>query len=221
MHPGIWMAFGNISGFDFWRNKGKVIHQRFITKPKGGKLNGTFSVLNRYETNDGKLICQEEVKHSVSVLKGNWKLTYDSNFSSPQNFYFGDQEEMGLGVRLATPLIEKNGGLIRNINGQLGAKETWGKTAMWCDYSGEIDNKWAGITILSNTKTPRVPWWHNRNYGLMVANQFGRDAMKQGNKSKLIIKAEEKLQLSFTIIIHENQKTNRSNQRKILEEITQ
>ena len=221
MHPGIWMAFGNISGFDFWRNKGKVIHQRFITKPKGGKLIGTFSVLNRYETNDGKLICQEEVKHSVSVLKGNWRLTYDSNFSSPQNFYFGDQEEMGLGVRLATPLIEKNGGLIRNVNGQIGAKETWGKTAMWCDYSGEIDNKWAGITILSNTKTPRVPWWHNRNYGLMVANQFGRDAMKQGNKSKLIIKAEEKLQLSFTIIIHENQKTNRSNQRKILEEITQ
>ncbi|MEE2614947.1 MAG: PVC-type heme-binding CxxCH protein [Verrucomicrobiota bacterium] len=221
MHPGIWMAFGDISGFDFWRNKAKVIHQRFITKPNGGKSIGTFSVLNRYETKDGKLICQEEAKHIISLSKGNWQLKYDSHFSSPQNFYFGDQEEMGLGVRLATPLIEKNGGLIRNSNGQLGAKETWGEPAIWCDYSGEIDSKWVGITILANTKTPRIPWWHNRNYGLMVANQFGRGAMKQGKESKLILKADEKLQLSFTIIIHENQKTNRSNQNKILKELTQ
>ena len=220
MHPGIWMAFGDISGSDFWRNKGKVVHEHFITKPNGGKSMGTFSVLNRYETKDGKLICQQEVKHTISLSKGNWQLTYDSNFSSPQNFYFGDQEEMGLGVRLATPLIEKNGGLIRNSNGQFKAKETWGEEAVWCDYSGEVDSKWVGITILSNTKTPRIPWWHNRDYGLMVANQFGRDAMKHGKKSKLTYKAGEKLKLSFTIIIHENQKTNRSNQKKILEELT-
>ena len=221
MHPGIWMAFGDISGFDFWRNKGKVVHQGFISKPNGGKSIGTFSVLNNYETKDGKLICQEEVKHTIRLSKGNWKLTYDSEFSSPQGFYFGDQEEMGLGVRLATPLIEKNGGLISNSNDQFGAKETWGEPAMWCDYSGEIDDKWVGITVLAENRTPRIPWWHNRNYGLMVANQFGRDAMKKGKESKLILKAGEKLQLSFTIIVHENQKTNRSNQRKILEEITQ
>ena len=128
---------------------------------------------------------------------------------------------MGLGVRLATPLIEKNGGLISNSNDQFGAKETWGEPAMWCDYSREIDDKWVGITVLAKNRTPRIPWWHNRNYGLMVANQFGRNAMKKGKESKLIFKAGEKLQLSFTIIVHENQKTNRSNQRKILEEITQ
>ena len=221
MHPGIWMAFGDISGFDFWRNKGKVVHQGFISKPNGGKSIGTFSVLNNYETKDGKLICQEEVKHTIRLSKGNWKLTYDSEFSSPQGFYFGDQEEMGLGVRLATPLIEKNGGLISNSNDQFGAKETWGEPAMWCDYSGEIDDKWVGITVLAKNRTLRIPWWHNRNYGLMVANQFGRNAMKKGKESKLIFKAGEKLQLSFTIIVHENQKTNRSNQRKILEEITQ
>src|SRR5580765_3788973 len=26
MHPGLWLAFGDISGKDFWRNKGTVEH---------------------------------------------------------------------------------------------------------------------------------------------------------------------------------------------------
>ena len=110
---------------------------------------------------------------------------------------------MGLGVRLATPLIEKNGGQIRNSAGQTGSKGTWGESATWCDYSGSIDGNLAGITILSNNTESLVPWRHNRNYGLMVANQFGRKAMKQGDKSKFEVKFGNALKLSFTIIIHE------------------
>ena len=222
MHPGIWMAFGDISDSDFWRNRGaKVIHERFITRPKGGISTGTFSVLNRFETKDGKLICHQTDIFHISLAKNSWRLKYDSNFSSPHDFYFGDQEEMGLGVRLATPLIEKNGGQIRNSAGQINAKETWGKSAIWCDYSGEIEGNWVGITILANTETPRIPWWHNRDYGLMVANQFGRNAMKKGNKSKLTLEAGKKLQLSFTVIIHENQKTNPNIKTAILKELTE
>ena len=59
--------------------------------------------------------------------------------------------------------------------------------------------------ILASGKTPRVPWWHNRNYGLMVANQFGRKAMKQGEKSQYKVKGGGTLQLSFTVIIHEQE----------------
>ena len=25
MHPGLWLAFGDINGADFWRNKGRVL----------------------------------------------------------------------------------------------------------------------------------------------------------------------------------------------------
>ena len=127
---------------------------------------------------------------------------------------------MGLGARLATPLIEKNGGQLRNSAGQVGAKATWGQPAIWCDYSGEIEGKWAGITILSNGKSPRVPWWHNRNYGLMVANQFGRDAMRQGNKSQYDVKAGNNLQLSFTVIIHEHENVKPGDRAGILESLT-
>jgi hypothetical protein len=33
MHPGIWLAFGDINGHDFWRNKGHIEHVRFIVSP--------------------------------------------------------------------------------------------------------------------------------------------------------------------------------------------
>ena len=220
MHPGIWMAFGDISGSDFWRNRARVVHERFITQPSGGQSAGSFSVLNRFETNDGQLICQQTVTHTIRLAKGGWRLTYDINFSAPHDFYFGDQEEMGLGVRLATPLIEKNGGQLRNSAGQVSAKNTWGQPAIWCGYSGEINGRWAGITILANGKTPRIPWWHNRDYGLMVANQFGRNAMRHGEKSKLTVKTGSKLQLSFTVIIHEHENVKPSDRAAILEELT-
>ena len=57
---------------------------------------------------------------------------------------------MGLGVRLTTPLTEKNGGQLYNSAGQSSAKATWGQPAVWCDYSGEIDGRWSGITVMAN-----------------------------------------------------------------------
>ena len=33
MHPGLWLAFGDLSGADFWRNKGVVKHIEFVEKP--------------------------------------------------------------------------------------------------------------------------------------------------------------------------------------------
>jgi len=40
MHPGLWLAFGDINGADFWRNKGRVEHVRFIDQPRGGPGKG-------------------------------------------------------------------------------------------------------------------------------------------------------------------------------------
>lgn len=33
MHPGVWLAFGDLSGQDFWRNKARVVHVRFVEPP--------------------------------------------------------------------------------------------------------------------------------------------------------------------------------------------
>ncbi len=117
-------------------------------------------------------------------------------------FYFGDQEEMGLGARVATAITEKNGGLITSSNGEKSAKTTWGRAYSWCDYSGKIDDREVGLTIFTGAKNFRPSWWHNRDYGVFVANPFGRKAMGHGDVSQLEVKKGKHLDLRFGVLLH-------------------
>ncbi len=47
----------------------------------------------------------------------------------------------------------------------------------------------------------RVCWWHNRDYGVFVANPFGREAMKQGARSSVTVSRGESLQVTFGALI--------------------
>jgi hypothetical protein len=108
MHPGIWLAFGDISGVDFWRNQGVVRHQRFLEDPTGGDGEGRFRELKRYLNPSGDVVCREEFGCVVRVTAEGYVLEFTSEFFSDgdHEFSFGDQEEMGLGIRVATKVAE-------------------------------------------------------------------------------------------------------------------
>jgi hypothetical protein len=78
--------------------------------------------------------------------------------------------------------------------------------AAWCDYSGPIGEKTAGIAILADPSNPVPTCWHSRGYGLMAANPFGRaksgfPAMK--GKTDLVKLAKgEHLKLRYGILLH-------------------
>ncbi|KPL10391.1 hypothetical protein AMJ85_05885, partial [candidate division BRC1 bacterium SM23_51] len=119
-HPGIWMAFGDIGGSDYWRNKAGVVHEGFEQEPTGGPGKGSFAVRNAYlSQGDAKKVnCREVCRYTLVVRPSGYLLIWDSTFTADaKEFYFGDQEEMGLGVRVATPITEKAGGTILNANG--------------------------------------------------------------------------------------------------------
>ena len=109
---------------------------------------------------------------------------------------------MGFGARVATAITEKNGGVITSGAGLKTAKNTWGQPADWCDYSGILDGKPAGITLLADPKNFRPSWWHNRDYGVFVANPFGCAAMGQGDKSVVTVKRGENFHVRFGAVIH-------------------
>jgi hypothetical protein len=204
MHPGIWLAFGNISGQDFWRNKATIRHEKFITPPTTVSNQVTFvtsaTLVSSNQTDLAKLESHftiRSVQHSYLLF---WKATF-----TPQTdtFTFGDQEEMGFGIRIATPLSEKNGGVIRNSDGLIGAKNAWGRTAAWCDYSGVLSNRLVGITVLTDPNNFRPSWMHSRDYGLIVANPFGQKAFtKTGDPSSVPVKKGETFTLHFGAYIH-------------------
>lgn len=209
MHPGIWLAFGNLNGQDFWRNKAAIQHERFIRQPvvEAGLLG--FTTESKLVTGDGtklgNLLSRIEIRNSASGIWIVWNARL-SPLNEPLDF--GDQEEMGFGVRVETALTEKNGGVIQSSteiagSNSTGAKATWGQAAHWCDYSGKKSGTQLGITIMASPNNFRPSWWHNRDYGLMVANPFGRAAMKQGETSSVIVAKGEVLELEFAALIHD------------------
>jgi len=201
MHPGLWLAFGDLGGADFWRNKGTVTHVEFVEKPKPTNEGGSFAVRNRYAAGD-RVLCEEVCRVSITSGPNGTRIDLASEFTAKVDFAFGDQEEMGLGVRVATPITVKNGGRILNGAGAKNEKETWGKTSEWCDYSGTIDGELVGVTLMPHPKNFRPSWFHSRDYGVLVANPFGRNAFTRGEKSQVPVRAGETFKLRFAVLVH-------------------
>ncbi len=203
MHPGIWLAFGDISGNDFWRNEAKIEHLRFTERPMTKNEVLTFATESQLIGSDNTVLCRLTSQFILKSRPAGWILVWDSTFHAEQrDFAFGDQEEMGFGGRLATPLTEKNGGRILNSNGLRSAKTTWGQLAKWCDYSGKANDVSGGITLMAATFNFRPSWWHNRDYGVFVANPYGQAAMKQGEKSTVIVQKGDSHRATFGAFVH-------------------
>jgi len=203
MHPGIWLAFGDISGQDFWRNKATIRHDKFTASPKPTKDQLTFATESTLITSNGAAIGKLNSAFTLVSIHDGYLLSWKAAFTpETDTFTFGDQEEMGFGIRITTPLSEKNGGMVRNSEDLTGAKNAWGKTAAWCDYSGVLSNRLVGITVIPDPKNFRPSWMHSRDYGLIVANPFGQKAFTKGEPSSIPVKKGETFTLRFAAFIH-------------------
>jgi Methane oxygenase PmoA len=204
MHPGIWLAFADVSGHDFWRNKATTMHEKFTTEPaaKDGAL--TFATLSKLMPRDGAALAEMNSAFTVTMGLQGWLLTWDATIvPMGDGLYFGDQEEMGLGVRVASGLAELKGGTITSSTGKKGAKETWGRQADWCDYAGMIGGKRCGLLLMASPDNFGQSWFHNRDYGLMVANAFGRKAFTKGEASRVVVEKGKPLRLRHAVLVHD------------------
>jgi hypothetical protein len=212
-HPGIWMSFGDISGSDYWRLAARVRHAGFVEPAQSGEGSASFAVRNQYidGKDPSKLVCEEVARYTIAVRPAGFLLIWDSTFSSEREFAFGDQEEMGVGFRVATPLrVGKSGkdevpaghGAIIDSNGRKNGEAVWGKSAAWCDFSGMMAGERVGLAIFCHTENFRPSRYHARDYGLLQANPFGQQSFDQGEKSLVVVKPGEKLRLRYGILIH-------------------
>ncbi len=203
MHPGLWLAFGDLNSSDFWRNKGRIQHQWFLKTHLVTSDRLEFATKSRLLGNDGMSLCSMTSEITLTLRPGGCLIAWQATLhADDRDIALGDQEEMGFGARVATPLTEKNGGQIVSSAGVKSAKATWGQAAEWCDYAGMIDGRPCGITLLADPENFRPSWWHNRDYGVFVANPFGRAAMKQGETSTITVRRPEALRLRFGAVVH-------------------
>lgn len=205
MHPGLWMAYGDLSGADSWRLQAVIEHVHFEREPASSGAHCSFTVSNahRRDDPDSDIIATDTTRFDFHKTKHGYLISWDATFSSDKKFYFGDQEEMGLGFRVASQLrVQDGGGRILDSQGRTNEEEIWGKSSEWCDYSGHIGGKWVGITLFCHPNNFRKSWLHARNYGFLAANPFGRKSFGHGKVSKVDIQPCEKLRLRYGILLH-------------------
>ncbi|MCI0462340.1 MAG: hypothetical protein L0Z62_35760 [Gemmataceae bacterium] len=60
------------------------------------------------------------------------------------------------------------------------------------------------LTLLGSAgpRNFRRLWFHARDYGLLVANPFGRHAFTKGEKSRVVVKAGETFRLRFGVLVY-------------------
>lgn len=216
LHPGIWLAFGDLDGADFWRNKARIEQAEFIEPPH--VEGNTFSFVARYvyrastggqeppppsSSSSSRVVCEEVARRSIEKTADGYLFRWDSTFRSEHPFYFGDQEEMGLGIRLHTPLSVAQHGEIVNSAGLKNEKQIWGKPSDWCLYSGPADGDRVGVLLMPDPRNFRQSWLHARDYGMVACNPFGRNAFTGGAKSRVEVAAGEEFRLRYALLIYQ------------------
>jgi len=208
-HPGIWLAFGELGGADFWRLKARVRQVAWEVLAPEAPFAGAFGVTNHYEAagEGDRVLAIEECRYLFVVDDEGYFLLARSVFRPVgEALLFGDQEEMGLGIRLATGLSVRRGGGLLDSAGGRDESGTWGRTPLWCAGFGSEGGRSLGALLMPGPGNFRKSWFHNRDYGLMVANPFGKKAMtgaKDDNVSpdQTKVPQGEVLRLDFGVYI--------------------
>lgn len=200
-----------IEGTDFWADTlttGKQVCKSVEIK-QSSKDVIVVETKNEWIDADGRKVLDETRTIRVHQVEGGYLITVDSDlFGSVTNIVFGDTKEGSFGLRVNDVINGKGGkGKIENAEGKMGEKACWGYPSDWCDYSGPIEGKVAGIAILADPKNPYPTCWHVREYGLMAANPFGRThsgfpAMK-GRTDLVKLDKGQHLKLRYAYYLHD------------------
>jgi len=179
-HRSVWFTYGKLNGIDFWAEpKGKPFGRIKETGRKPliqGPVLGRLRTADDWLGPDGVKVCEDERILTIYDTSSARIFDFDIKIKASNGpVEFGDTKEGMFGLRVASTMdvSKKLGGKIVNSEGLVDDK-TWGKPASWVDYSGPVDGKTVGISILNHPSSFRYPTtWHVRTYGLFAANPFG------------------------------------------------
>jgi hypothetical protein len=210
-HRGVWLGYKLLNGFNFWENEfsyhdpkaGKVVTQS-VGEIQSGSGAGSLHATFRWLSPSGQPILEET---RSMVFRGDaTSRTIDVRIAlqALTAATFGDAKDGAFCVRLAEPLIEKNGGTLVNSAGGRKMAQTWGQPASWVDYSGTLDGEKLGIALFEHPSSFHHPSrWHVRDYGLLAVNPFGANAFdKQLPDATFTLPEGQSIGLRYRIVVH-------------------
>lgn len=198
-----------VVGVDFWsESKG---HGKMVVRKLETEATGRIVTENEWQTSAGQPILVE--KRTITLRKAATGLLISVTCelqASVCPVVFGDTKEGSFGVRVNDEMRLSAGNAANrlvNSRGSTGEKACWGFQADWCDYSGTVQGKHAGIAVFDDPANAHRACWHARGYGLLAANPFGRDRsgfpQRKGEIDLVRIAKGDKLLLRYGIYLHD------------------
>ena len=178
-HRSVFLGVGDVNGIDFWNepaDRGSQRHKGFRDIVCGTAF-AKFTADNIWLSSDETPMIDESRTFTIYNQNEECRcidveITFTASY---RDITFGATKEAGpLGIRMNELLrADKGTGHMINSYGAIGESECWGRSAHWCDYSGELNGKPYGIAVFDNEKNERYPTaWHIRDYGLFAANNL-------------------------------------------------
>jgi hypothetical protein len=216
-HRSFWVAHGDVNGADNWSEGPSHATQRHagFSRLVSGPVYGSFDETVEWLDRQGSIVMSETRRFTFFNVGPDERL-FDVSLrfnASAGTVTFGDTKEGGLiSIRLASSMDApearrpEGAGRIENAHGGIQEAETWGKRAMWCDYSGPLEGETIGVCMMDHPTNPRYPThWHVRAYGLMTANPFGlHDFYKDPDthRGDWTIPSYESRNFNYRVLIH-------------------
>jgi hypothetical protein len=208
-----------VDGVDFWseaKGHGSIVCTKANSHLQDkNEIRWMLKSHNEWRAADGtKILDEDRDIHVYALGKANLIVLRINLHASVCPVTFGDTKEGALGVRINDVIrAGKFGkGKIENAQGKVGEKECWGHISDWCDYSGPIDGKTVGLTVMADPKNPYPTYWHVRDYGLMAANPFGRKKAgfhdSAADKELVRLAKGAHLELRYGILLHDGNATD-------------
>ena len=214
-HPhqrGIWMGFEHVSGMNIWEidptdphpHMGTIQFQKVVETRDVDKTGG-FTVAAQWVNRDGVPIIDETLTLTFyAEPPQDRKFDVDMRLKAIKLATFEDSRDGIIGIRLATPFDESQGGKVLNANGVAGAKLIEGSRASWVDWQADLDGEKVGVTIMDSPKNRRAPTsWRCLPFGLLFANPFAqRFYDKSREDGSLSLQPGDELRLHYRFLIH-------------------
>src|SRR5262249_21989884 len=151
----------HVKGVDFWsESKGHGV----IVCTDATRLEETGLVTrNQWRDSGATKILDETRTISLREVAGGRLIVVDIDLvASVCPITFGDTKEGSFGVRVNDQIrltAKGEHSQLVNAAGKSGEKDVWGMLSDWCDYSGDIDGKRAGVAVFdAPTNHPRAAW---------------------------------------------------------------
>ena len=182
-HKSMWISH-EISGVDFWSEKGGTVDSELIETKFEGNPTNVFRANSKWTKNGDTMpmLTDQTTYWFGGDESSRWMNCLIKYQATHGDIEFDDTKEGLFAIRTHPDLrlaakpkagVKEVFGKAINSEGITG-KAIWGKQAKWLLYYGEIDGKPMSIAMYDHPTNFRHPTtWHARDYGLVTANPFG------------------------------------------------